>query len=445
MKIHMIVGLGLGDEGKGAHTAFLADRAEVPATVIRFNGGGQSAHNVITTDGRHHTFRQFGSGTFAGAYTYLSRHMLVNPITLHREALVLGRLGVKNPLEMMFLDREALLTNLYQVAANRITETLRGDNRHGSCGMGIGETVQDSDEHPEMTLRVEDLLDSSTLRKKLSFSRDLKLERFAGLGLRDEDPNWTAIHDDDVEYQVERYLGLGRLFRIVDRVRLRHLLKQPGDLIFEGAQGVLLDQDYGFHPHTTWSRTTFENALELLDEAGFDSAEATRIGVTRAYTTRHGAGPLPTEDPAIEIEPDRDNVTNEFQQAFRVGAFDAVLARYAHQVVGRLDEIVVTNLDKIKSAHPRICTAYQAPLGIVLDRLQLGPRPTDLTFQEQLTNGLRLAQPVYHELQSKRDLVMAIHTIMKTPVTYCSNGPTATDKLTARQYLEICDGFENMA
>ena len=438
MKVAIVVGLGFGDEGKGAHVDFLTRRVKGPVTVVRFNGGAQAAHNVVTSDGRHHTFRQFGAGTFAGAYTYLSRFMLVNPVTLYLEAQLLRRLGVGEPLAKIFIDREALVTNPYQIAANRLMEAIRGEQRHGSCGMGIGETVADSIAHPEMTLRMEDLLNREVLRKKLSFSHELKRAHFQSTGFSLNNPAWAAIVDTDMDFQVDRYSELGKLFQIVDRVRLEYLLFRPGTVIFEGAQGVLLDQDYGFHPYTTWSNTTFDNALELLRDADYDCAEATRIGIIRAYSTRHGAGPLPTEDAPEGIDGDVDNITNEYQQAFRIGAFDAVLARYARQVVGHLDEVVVTNLDKVTTTQPRICTAYEFPSGVRLERLHVNAsRPLNTGIQHKITEGLRQAKPVYRDLVSRRELVLAINMVLKTPISFCSIGPTAAAKLTARQYIEI--------
>lgn len=100
--------------------------------------------------------------------------------------------------------------------------------------------------------------------------------------------------------------------------------------MFEGAQGVLLDEWHGFHPYTTWSTTTFGNAETLLAEAAMT---ATRLGVVRCYLTRHGPGPLVTEDPTLEL-PDPHNGRNEWQGAFRVGHFDAVALRYAIEVAG---------------------------------------------------------------------------------------------------------------
>jgi adenylosuccinate synthase len=359
--------------------------------------------------------------------------MLVNPITLEKEAETLKSKGILDPWDLLSVDRDALVTNAYQVAANRLTETMRGKDRHGSCGMGIGETVDDSIRFPDMALRIGDLQDRTTLRSKLEFSRTQKLSRFIGQGLAD-DPNWKHICEGETGHEVDRYTRIGRRMKIVDRDHLRGLRTQ--ELVFEGAQGVLLDQSYGFPPHTTWSNTTFDNALELLAEAGFDSGQAKRIGILRAYSTRHGAGPFPTADAAAEIDGDRDNVTNEFQQDFRVGSFDAVLAQYAHRVVGHLDEIVVTNLDKIKASHPQICVAYRFPNGTIINNLPAQAQPVSLEFQQRLTRDLEQAQPIYRKLHSKQDLVAAIHLIMKTPVAYCSSGPTAADKLTAQQYFE---------
>src|SRR5215210_8082512 len=121
----VLVGLGYGDEGKGAWTDFLA-RTEPVHTVVRFNGGAQAGHNVVAPDGRHHTFAQFGSGTLVrGVNTHLSRFMLVNPLGLLREDAELRALGVTDALARLSIDREALVTTPFQVAANRLRELAR--------------------------------------------------------------------------------------------------------------------------------------------------------------------------------------------------------------------------------------------------------------------------------------------------------------------------------
>src|SRR6476659_8022754 len=136
-------GLGYGDEGKGTWTDFLA-RTEPVHTVVRFNGGAQAGHNVVTPDGRHHTFAQFGSGTFVrGVSTHLSRFMLLNPMRLLHEADQIRALGVSDALAPLTIDRLAPVTTPFPVPATRLRELARGDARQGSCGMGIGETMSD--------------------------------------------------------------------------------------------------------------------------------------------------------------------------------------------------------------------------------------------------------------------------------------------------------------
>src|SRR5262245_62300875 len=116
-RVSLVAGLGYGDEGKGSIVDFLA-RQPRPGTraglVVRFNGGAQAAHNVVTEDGRHHTFAQFGSGTFTpGVRTHLSQHVLVDPLALVTEAEHLASLGVPDALDRLTVDREALVTTPY--------------------------------------------------------------------------------------------------------------------------------------------------------------------------------------------------------------------------------------------------------------------------------------------------------------------------------------------
>ncbi|WP_280342182.1 adenylosuccinate synthetase, partial [Nocardia neocaledoniensis] len=149
----VVVDLGFGDAGKGATVDWLcAPEADLGvAAVVRFNGGAQAAHNVVA-DGRHHTFAQFGAGTFHGVPTLLSRHMLVEPMALAAESERLAALGVRDPLGLLAIDGRALLTTPIHIAANRAREDARGSSRHGSCGRGIGETAWYALEHEAPTV-----------------------------------------------------------------------------------------------------------------------------------------------------------------------------------------------------------------------------------------------------------------------------------------------------
>lgn len=352
----IVVGLGFGDEGKGAVVDALCHESPV-VSVVRFNGGAQAAHNVVVGD-RHHTFSQFGSGTLSGVPTHLSRHVLVEPIALARESEELAALGVADPLRLLSIDADALLTTPIHVAANRAREDARGRARHGSCGKGIGETVWysllaarganpgDTVENqqvlgvPGAPLVVGDCARPSVLREKLDALARF-YEPLIGAG--------TAVGD-----LVALYRDFAGAVRVTSGDEVGELADR-GSLVFEGAQGVLLDQWRGFHPHTTWSTVTPDNALALLG-----GREATVIGVTRTYQTRHGAGPFPTEDQGVLARfPERHNGAGEYQGAWRAGHLDAVLLRHAVAACGGVDALAVTHLDADGLS---VATSYDAPL-----------------------------------------------------------------------------------
>jgi adenylosuccinate synthase len=377
--------------------------------VVRFNGGAQAAHNVVTRDGRQHAFAQFGAGTFTtGVGTHLSRFVLVDPVALAAEAAHLASLGVPGALDRVTVDRDALLATPYHQAANRARETARGQRRHGSCGMGIGETASYALAHPQDAPRAGDCATPRALARKLAALRDRLTGELGPL---------AAPPPADV---CDAYRAFAGRVKVVGGGYLVRLLR-AGPVVFEGAQGVLLDEWRGFHPYTTWSTTTLANAEELLAEAG---QQAIRLGVTRCYLTRHGPGPLVTEDPALGL-PEQHNGHNRWQGPFRTGHLDTVTLRYAIEVTGGLDAIAVTHLDTAAS-HPelRVCRAYQAA-GHALTRLPPGPA-RDLDYQQQLTAMLLTARPVYSHPGG--DWAGLVEQETGAPVVLRSHGPTAADK-----------------
>jgi len=383
-----VVDLGYGDAGKGTVVDALCASAAVRA-VLRFNGGAQAAHNVVMPSGRHHTFAQFGSGTLRGVPTHLTRFMVVDPLALAAEAVALG-----NPYELLTVDGDALLATPWHRIANRRRELVQ---RHGSCGMGVGETMAYALTHADAP-RVSDVLSPARLRRRLSALAD-----FYGPG----------VMVDDV---VAAFVAFGRTVRVVDASHTGRLLRE-GPCVFEGAQGVLLDEWRGWHPHTTWSTTTFDNALELCPSL-------MRLGVVRTYTTRHGAGPFVTEDPALDL-PESHNGVGEWQGAFRAGHFDAVAHRYAIEVAGGVDGLAVTHLD-VPPRCPglRICTSYTLD-GAPWTRIVPGEF-RDLGHQAALTERLVRARP--GALVRPDDWPAAIGGLLDAPVMLKSSGPTAADK-----------------
>ena len=422
MTRHTIVaGLGFGDEGKGAivdyltstHNRAAVDAEIIPTTVVKSNGGAQAAHNVISTDGRHHTFSQFGSGTLNGARTYLSRFMLVEPFALSEEAVHLRTLGIADPFGLMTIDRRALITTPYQRAANRARENARGSARHGSCGMGIGETMRYALAFPEDAVRVADTQNSRTMSRKLERVRDYYEAEFGQLPV-------LPIAD-----LVADYGRFARALTLVDEDYLPELLAHE-HVVFETAQGVLLDENWGFHPYATYSTTTFDNAETLLSEAGQEGS-GKRVGVLRAYGTRHGAGPFPTEDAGLTMSlPDMHNGTGEFQGTFRIGHLDLLLIRYALEVAGGADAIALTHLDRAAS-EPRLAytNAYELD-GAPLVRLVPGLRG-DLDYQRLLARQLFAARAILEPIGGTIETL--VEETLGVPVEIKGYGPRASSSV----------------
>lgn len=391
-KALIVCGLGFGDEGKGTITDFLT-REQNAHTVIRFNGGAQAAHNVVTNDGLHHTFSQFGSGTLVpGTRTHLSRFMLVDPSALANEHSVLWNNGITDAYQRLTIDGSCLVTTRWHRMVNQARERARGAGAHGTCGMGIGETVSWALEYPDYALRMWDLRDPKVLMEKFAWQEARALREFPEIG--SSAPPLGAWFD------------LALKLQLVDGEETSKILRREGTVIFEGAQGVLLDQDYGFSPYTTWSKTTSENAITLISEAGNAVKEMTRIGVIRSYMTRHGAGPMVTQS-GVRY-PERHNASDGAQGAFRTGELDFPALTYAVKCMQGVDEIAVTHMDRI---HAHVCLSYTTDF-----------RPDAAYLAE--------CRPLYHRLRfaSEAELSDIIQSELNAPVTIRSWGPKPGQK-----------------
>lgn len=430
MKRHAaVIGLGFGDEGKGSVTDFLTSRHSPYGprhfgTVVRFNGGAQAGHRVVRADaipaghigggGGAHIFSQFGSGYFNGMMTHLSRHSLVDPLALVTEAEALDRMWIGQAFRRLTVDRHALLVTPFHSAANKAREVARGADRHGSCGMGIGETTAYSIQHPDDAPRVGDTQDKKVLRRKLWGLHDF----YTGLVDTEDMP--------PIDDLIEVYHQFANWTKIVDEYFLPTILDHE-NVLFEGAQGVLLDQDYGFHPYTTWSRTTFANVIDLMADA--QDHEFERIGVTRTYSTRHGAGPFPVEDPKWAAAfPDPTNVTGEWQGNFRVGPLDRVMLKYAVEAVGGVDQVALTHLDRAHEVQ-RVCVGY-TPMtpnrGTSLTTEIQPPRiDNERDYQQRLGQLLFRSVPITEPMP---DVVAEVEKSTGAPVTILGRGPKAEDK-----------------
>jgi adenylosuccinate synthase len=443
LRAYIVVDLGFGDCGKGLLTDFLA-RHLGAGVVVRYNGGAQAGHNVIAPDKRHHTFSQFGSGTFVpGVKTYLSKHVVIHPGALLIEGDVLEGMGVRDAFARIRLSDQALIITPFHQAANHIREIARGQNRHGSCGVGVGEAVEDARSNFEDPILAGDLSDPPRLRRKLRSLREFKRGQLAEL-YKNKSPGrvlareWEIFEREDViDSWISAIAPIGELGLVVSDSVLQRWLYQAETVIFEGAQGVLLDEDAGFHPFTTWSRCTAANAHDLIQEMMPDSG-VFQIGVMRSYAVRHGPGPLPTETKVLSAIVSENNKYNQWQGAVRYGWFDAVLARYALDLVGRVDFLFLTHLDILSHLEKWVyCTGYKMPLdfddtfvdsaisGDVLSSFHLS-HFLPLAQRERFTQALFKATPLLESCDTRdRKVIQMIESLLGQPVDIVSHGPSA--------------------
>ncbi len=347
MNAHVVVGLCWGDEGKGTIVDSLV-RETGAVGVVRFNGGPQAAHHVVV-DGHVHCFAQFGAGTFAGAQTFLASPCASDLLALAREASVLEAAGVSDPLARVTIAPEVVLVTPWHKLLNRLSEVLRGDARHGSCGMGVGQALLDAEKPAMPTLRMAQTQDHSALRRALRHLWLVKVDQAEQAAAGHDGDDVTALIDDlrdptRVDALASEYAEIAGQLQIRDA--LPDLLRE-GHVIFEGAQGVLLDRVQGDFPFVTPSYVTPDRALALLTQAA-PHATARVLGVTRTYATRHGPGPFPTEDGALaSVWPELHNGRNPWQGPMRLGHVHLPsLKRSLAACAGHVDALAITCADR---------------------------------------------------------------------------------------------------
>ena len=410
------VGLGFGDEGKGATVDFLVRHHEADL-VVRYGGGSQAGHNVQLPDGRRHTFSQFGAGALVeGAgrpRTYLGPQVVIDPLALRREAEHLAELGVENPAAFLGVHPRCLVATLWHRITNQLRELSRNEHKHGSCGQGIGEARGYWLRHGEDAVFAADLHDLAVLRHKLELLRQRSLLEVQGFIDRTGDRlHEFDLWDLDTESVARDLWEAGRA-----TVALSARLPECRTAIFEGAQGVLLDEYRGFHPHTTWSTVTAHHAWELVEQMQAESVAV--LGITRAYTTRHGEGPLPTCSAELtERLRDPGNPPNRWQGSLRCGWLDLPLLRYAAAVAGPLDGLVVNHLDQVADRKCLIADAYA--------NVTLSPAVApSLAWQEHLGRQLGQAEPVL-SAATPDEITHRLSEI--APVVLTGFGPTWRDR-----------------
>ena len=383
----VVVGAQWGDEGKGKLVDVLAERADL---VVRYQGGANAGHTVHIAAGEF-VLHQIPSGILQGAVCLIGNGVVLDPETLFTEMDALTSRGVKLEHKLFVSDR-AHLTLPYHKLLDRARERRE---QIGTTGRGIGPTYEDK--YGRRGVRVGDLRSLARAQEHVA-ARVAAANEMLGLlgGSERADPD---AHRALLEQLAPRLLPLA-----VDAGRVVHDTLQRGEaVLLEGAQGALLDVDHGTYPYVTSSNTTAGGAA-VGAGIGPTAIDAV-LGVVKAYTTRVGNGPLPTEAEASQAERIRQ-LGDEFGATTgrprRCGWFDAVVVRYAVRVNG-LTGLAVTKLDVLDSfAEIPVATAYR------LDGETVDGMPADLERMDRV-------QPVYETLTGWQKPISGVRRLADLP------------------------------
>jgi adenylosuccinate synthase len=421
MPASIVLGTQWGDEGKGKAVDYLADRMDF---VVRYQGGNNAGHTVIA-EGRLLKLQLVPSGILYDHITsVIADGVVIDPRHLLKEMDELRAAGID--VSRLVVSGNAHLIMPYHLELEKVTERFLGKNALGTTKRGIGPAY--GDKAARIGLRIQDLFDQKIFREKLD------------IVLREKNLILTKVYNRlplDADRIVEEYMDLaGRIApHVADTSRLLHEGLGAGKhVMLEGAQGTMLDLDKGTYPFVTSSNSVAGYALA---SAGIGPMHVERvIGIVKAYVTRVGAGPFPTEE--LDEDGQRLGVRGkEFGtvtgRTRRCGWFDAVIGRYAARVNG-LTELFVTKLDILSGFETlKICTGYRAE----------GREFEDFPPNQSLFHK---AEPIYEELEGwdeeidsatsfedlpkqAREYVRRMEELVGVPTSVVSIGPAREQSL----------------
>jgi len=320
--IKSVIGLGFGDEGKGLVTNYLTLKSKNKPLIIRHSGGHQAGHNVVF-NGTNHIFSNFGSGSPNGADTYWSKYCTVDPVGIINELKELKSKGID---PVLYIDADAPITTPYEKYHN-VSST--NNLNHGTCGVGFGSTFAREENFYSLTFS--DIFYSWIFEEKMN-----NISNY-----------YTFNIDDDV--MDEFILSISDIIKYKNNIKLTYGRPMGyDDIIFEGSQGLLLDQHYGFFPHVTRSNTGTKNIYNIISNKNIEF-----YLVTRAYQTRHGNGPMTNTNYDIEINNiNETNVSGGYQGEFKKSILDVSLLEYGINKdkglrEGNNKKLVITCLDHL--------------------------------------------------------------------------------------------------
>jgi adenylosuccinate synthase len=376
MTVVAVIGAQWGDEGKGHIVDILAARAQ---TVVRYSGGNNAGHTVVN---RHGTFKLHlvPAGIFEpNTHNIVGNGTVIDPKSFIAE---LDGLSARNiPIGHLYISDRAHVVMPYHVLQDRLDEALRGDSKIGTTGRGIGPAY--ADKMARIGVRVADLLDPELLHVRLTQILHIKNRLLTGYyGV--EPLDLDRMHAEYVAYGQRLAPYICDIYPIVQAA-----IAERQAILLEGAQGVMLDIDHGTYPYVTSSAPGIAGACQ---GAGVAPQHIDHVlGVFKAYTTRVGGGPFPSEVDGVAADALRQmgkpwaEVGTTTGRLRRVGWFDAVAARYVTRLNG-IDMLAITKLDVLDElAEIQVCVGYR-----IGDRLLDHP-PTLLEEYAQV-------EPVYETL-----------------------------------------------
>ncbi|WP_445681291.1 adenylosuccinate synthase [Radicibacter daui] len=425
----VVVGSQWGDEGKGKIVDWLSSRADV---VVRFQGGHNAGHTLVV-GGEVYKLSLLPSGVVRpGKLSVIGNGVVVDPWALLAEIERIGQQGVKITPETLLIAENAALILPVHPAVDKAREALKGKAKIGTTGRGIGPAYEDK--VARRAVRMCDLADAEVLKAKVEALLEYHNAQLTGLGAETLDPAEVLAQLQEVAPKVLPFMGV--VWQKLDEMR-----RAGKRILFEGAQGAMLDVDQGTYPYVTSSNTI---AAQAATGSGMGPGALGQIlGITKAYTTRVGSGPFPTEltDEIGELLGARGKefgvVTGRKR---RCGWFDAVLVRQSVKVNG-ITAIALTKLDVLDELDElRICVGYKYK-GEVIQHL-----PALARAQEEV-------EPVYevHEgwksstygARSWADLpaqaikyVKRIEELIEAPVGLLSTSPERDDTILVRDPFE---------
>ena len=431
MPAYAVLGAQWGDEGKGKIVDVLARDAQI---VARFAGGNNAGHTVVNDQGKF-SFHLIPCGVFwPEALNIIGNGVVVDPDVLLEEIDDLKSRGIDISHRIVVSERAHLIMP-YHVMLDELAEIARGSARIGTTGKGIGPAY--ADKAARTGVRAADLLDIEALIPRLEgildYTNAVITKVYGGEPLSFED-----VYDKCRDWSVRLGQYIGPAEKIINQA-----LAAGENVLLEGAQGVLLDLDHGTYPFVTSSNPTIGGASVGVGVSPTHIEGIT--GVFKAYTTRVGTGPLPTE-----LNDNTGETIRELAQEFgtttgrprRVGWFDAVAAKYSSLING-YTSAVLTRLDVLDGFESvRICTQYITEDGEVTDDFPGGVAALDKArpvFEEMPgwdtpTASVRRYEDLPREA---RDYVERIQELIGCPIDVISTGPHRDETVMVRQMMHV--------